>query len=144
MALYHVDMAIITKGQGGMSTGFATYIARQDVQHGANHARYLLRDGREGTDLEAAGHGGMPSWVKDGREFWEVADANERHQGRIARTVQVTLPRELSSVARRDLVEDILETYFARFPHAWAMHRPVGRDGRVSATFACYLVGTAG
>ena len=131
MALFHVDVAYVKQGNGaGKSAGFATYIAREDVSHGAQYQRYLAREGRDGSDLTATGQGGMPSWVQDASHFWEAADQYERQGGRIARTFQVTLPRELSRDGRLELVEDIRMTYFAHFPHAWAVHTPTGRDGQ--------------
>jgi hypothetical protein len=131
MALFHVDVAYIKQGKRGeKSAGFATYIAREDVSHGAQYQRYLAREGRDGSDLTATGQGGMPSWVQDASHFWEAADEYERQGGRIARTFQVTLPRELSQEGRLALAEDIRMTYFAHFPHAWAVHTPTGRDGQ--------------
>src|SRR5712691_7526328 len=144
MALFHVEADVIGKGTArGGSQGFAAYIAREDISaevtedvgtEGGNtthHARYLVREGKAGDDLVATGSGGLPSWATDAAMFWQAADRYEkREDATVARTYQVTLPRELSHEARMELAHDITETFFARFPHTWAVHCPTGADGQ--------------
>src|SRR5712691_2966333 len=144
MALFHVEADVISKGTArGGSQGFAAYIARDDLSEdgpddggngGGNsttHARYLVREGKAGDDLVATGSGGLPSWATDAVMFWQAADRYEkRTDATVARTYQVTLPRELSHEARMELAHDIIETFFAQFPHTWAVHCPTGSDGQ--------------
>ncbi len=144
MALFHVEADVISKGTArGGSQGFAAYIARDDLSEdgpddggdgGGNtthHARYLVREGKAGDDLVATGSGGLPSWAADAAMFWKAADRYEkRTDATVARTYQVTLPRELSPEARMALAHDITETFFAQFPHTWAVHCPTGADGQ--------------
>ncbi len=143
MALFHVEADVIGKGTArGGSQGFAAYIAREDISaevtedvgtEGGNtthHARYLVREGKAGDDLVATGSGGLPSWATDAAMFWQAADRYERKNATVARTYQVTLPRELSPEARLELAQDITETFFAQYPHTWAVHNPTGSDGQ--------------
>ena len=133
MALFHVKVGLIRRpasGNPGTSCVRATYIAREDVRHAEQHQLYLSREGQQGGDLVVAGHGGMPSWVVEPRQFWQEADVRERRRGAIARTFQVTLPRELSQEGWLGLAEDVLATYFVRFPHSFAVHNPKGWDGK--------------
>ena len=143
MALFHVEADVIRKGTArGGSQGFAAYIARDDISHEVReglsaedgntttHARYLVREGKAGDDLVATGSGGLPSWATDAAMFWQGADRYERKNATVARTYQVTLPRELSPEARMALSHDILETFFVQYPHTWAVHCPTGTDGQ--------------
>ncbi|HSX82028.1 MAG TPA: MobA/MobL family protein [Candidatus Saccharimonadia bacterium] len=144
MALFHVEADIISKGTArGGSQGFAAYIARNDISHEVRegpsaedgnttaHARYLVREGQAGDDLVATGSGGLPSWATDAAMFWQAADRYEkREDATVARTYHVTLPRELSPEARLELAHDITETFFAQYPHTWAVHCPTGSDGQ--------------
>src|SRR5262245_55155626 len=83
--------------------------------------------GRE--DLVAKGHGALPTWAQDATHFFQVADQQERKRGCVARTYEIALPRELSPDARLDLAADIRATFFAQYPHAWAIHNPIDPEG---------------
>jgi MobA/MobL family protein len=39
------------------------------------------------------------------------------------------LPRELSPASREELAHDIMETLVERYPHSWAIHEPMAKDG---------------
>ncbi len=133
MALYHVHAAVIAKGhsQDG-AKGFAQYIAREGQDRGTQVVRYIQRDGSINDDLVAKGSGALPSWAKDATHFFAMADHYERggakRPGTVARTYEMALPRELSPEQRLELAADIRTTFFASYPHAWAMHNP--RDAK--------------
>lgn len=134
MALYHVHVEVIAKGRSsGGAAGFARYIAREEPHTPGQRARYWDRDhGHE--DLVAKGDGGLPAWAESGQHFWQMADLYERggvkRPGTVARTYQVTLPRELSAEARLALAADIRAAFFDRFPNSWAVHNPTDRQGQ--------------
>jgi MobA/MobL family len=132
MAMFHVSVDRIVKGKGeGGATGFAQYIAREQLDKATQHARYLVRESHpEKDDLVAAGAANLPSWVKDATHFFAMADRYERHGGIVARTYEIALPRELTPTQRQELADDIRTTFFDRHPHAWAIHNPVARDGQ--------------
>jgi len=132
MAMFHVSVDRIVKGQSdGGATGFAHYIARQQMDHATQHARYLTRASHpERHDLVAAGHAHLPAWAhEDPAHFFTMADRYERQGGIVGRTWEMALPRELTPVQRQELADDIRATFFHRHPHAWALHNPVARDG---------------
>lgn len=131
MAVFHVSVDRIVKGtHAGGAAGFAIYIAREQQEHAAQHARYLAREGQtEKDDLIAAGHANLPTWAQDATDFFAMADRYEDTGRILARTYEIALPRELSPAGRVALVEDIRATFFTRHPHAWALHNPVARDG---------------
>ncbi len=134
MALFHVYAAVIRKNNGsGGATRFARYIAREDTELASQALRYLDREGRPAEDLVAKGAGGLPAWAQTSTQFWQAADRYERggmkRPGTVARTYQITLPRELSPEARLELAADIRAVFFACYPHSWAIHTPLDADG---------------
>ena len=126
MAIFHVSAAVISKGSsGGGAVGFARYLERTDQAYATQHRRYLERDGHDGArDLVASGSAHLPGWAKDAEHFWMTADRYERKNGVIARTYEFALPRELSPEGRLELAHDIRATFFAQYPHTWAVHCP--------------------
>lgn len=122
MALYHVSADVISKGQG--AKGFATYLLRLEQDKASQHRRYLEREAHSREDLVASGSMTFPTWAGDTEHFWSMAERYERKNGVVARTYQFTIPRELSEQGRLDLADDIRQTFFARYPHTWAVHNP--------------------
>ena len=129
MALYHVHVHVIRHGQTvGGAAGFATYLAREQPDNATQFARYMHgAAGRE--DLVAKGHGALPTWAQDATHFFQVADQQERTRGTVARCFEIALPRELSPDERLDLAADLRATFFAQYPHAWAIHNPIDPEG---------------
>lgn len=132
MAAFHIKVGKILQGKSaGGSTGFAQYIARENVTHTTQHVRYLSREDAPDTgDLVAAGAANLPSWAQTDLDFWRQADTFERQGGIVARTWEIMLPRELSPEHRRELADDIRAVHFGRHVHSWAIHNPRTRDGR--------------
>jgi MobA/MobL family len=126
MAMFHVHAMVVHKthtnpGAAGLS---------QYLKGGAGDLRrYMERADPGREDLVAYGEAGLPSWAHNGTHFFAMANQYEaRKDAVIARHFQVTLPRELSEPARHALADDIRDAFFARYPHAWAMHNPPARD----------------
>jgi hypothetical protein len=132
MALYHVHLSYVSKGQqDGGARGFHQYLSREGVGDGVQFHRYLEREGDHGKDdLVAKGHGHLPAWAQhDPEHFWQMADRLERKRGPVFYHLQVTLPRELSPQGREELAHDLMETLVERYPHSWAIHEPMAKDG---------------
>jgi hypothetical protein len=131
MALYHVHASVISKGKSaGGSTGFAPYLAREQTDQARQYARYVHRDGRVDIDLVAKGHEALPEWAHDGAHFFLMADRFERKGATVARCYEIALPRELSPEARLELAADLRRTFFAQYPHTWAIHNPIDKQGQ--------------
>lgn len=128
MAIFHVHAAVISKGKmAGGARGFAQYLVAPERGHGT-------QPGQTREDLVAHGADHLPRWAHDDpAHFWAMADRYERggrvHPGVVARTYQITLPRELSQEGQLALADDIRQTFFAGYPQSWALHRPVTREG---------------
>ena len=113
MATYHCSVKVGGKGQ---ASGHAAYIARE--------GSYAERAGYE--DLEATGHGNLPSWAEgEPSQFWSAADRYERANGATYREIEIALPRELNPAQRQALVLDFIRQEIgARHAHQWAIHNP--------------------
>ena len=113
MASYHCSVKVGGKGQ---ASSHAAYIARE--------GSYAERDGYE--DLEATGHGNLPSWAEgEPSLFWSAADRHERANGATYREIEIALPRELNPAQRQELVLDFIRQEIgARHAHQWAIHNP--------------------
>ena len=113
MATYHCSVKVGGKGQ---ASGHAAYIARE--------GSYAERDGYE--DLEATGHGNLPSWAEhEPSLFWSAADRYERANGATYRELEIALPRELNPAQREALVLDFIQHEIGeRHAHQWAIHNP--------------------
>ena len=113
MASYHCSVKV---GGKGKASGHAAYIARE--------GRYAERAGYE--DLEATGHGNLPSWAEsEPARFWSAADRHERANGATYREIEIALPRELNPAQRQALVLDFIQQEIGeRHAHQWAIHNP--------------------
>ena len=113
MATYHCSVKV---GGKGKASGHAAYIARE--------GRHAERAGYE--DLEATGHGNMPSWAEgEPASFWTAADRHERANGATYREIEIALPRELNPAQRQALVLDFIQQEIGeRHAHQWAIHNP--------------------
>jgi hypothetical protein len=130
VALYHVHVAVISKGQSrGGAAGFSAYLQRDDRDQSTQMARYLHREGWSTEDLVAKGEGGLPAWAPSGTWFFAAADVYERQRATVARCFEIALPRELSADQRLELAADLRETFFEQYPHVWAIHNPMDDHG---------------
>jgi hypothetical protein len=114
MASYHCSVKVGGKGQ---ASGHAAYIARE--------GSYAERDGYE--DLEATGHGNLPSWAEhEPGRFWTAADRYERANGATYREIEIALPRELNpdAASKRLVLDFIRQEIGERHAHQWAIHNP--------------------
>ena len=128
MALYHVHLSYVQKGQqAGGARGFHQYLSRDGLGDGVQFHRYLEREDAHGKDdLVDKGHAHLPAWAEDSpAQFWATADRLERKNGPMFYHLQVTLPRELSPEGRAELAQDIREALVDRYPQSWAIHEPL-------------------
>ncbi|TMS49624.1 MobA/MobL family protein [Acinetobacter lwoffii] len=89
--------------------------------------------GKEGEHVEFVQHGNMPTWATRPEEFWKAADLYERSKGRVASTLVIALPKELSPKERTALAKDLIvmlcDQY--RYPFSAAVHVHKGLIGDV-------------
>ena len=89
--------------------------------------------GKEGESVEFVQHGNLPSWATRPEEFWKAADLYERSKGRVASTLVIALPKELSPKERTALAKDLIimlcDQY--QYPFSAAVHIHKGLIGEV-------------
>jgi len=92
MAIYHLSMKNGAKGKG------------------KNHASYISADGKyeAKSDLIQQLEMNMPSFAKNGVDFFAAADANERKNGRAYKEFELSLPNEFSNSQNVDLVNEFI------------------------------------
>lgn len=131
MPILHIDASYIKHGVGGGASGFSQYLNRENKDNASQLHRYLdLEMLGEKDDLVAHGSASLPEWTHgDARVFWKAADTYERKDYVVARCLEVSLPREMSREAQRDLADDIREVTVGKFTHSWAMHESEATDG---------------
>ena len=128
MPVFHVNSSYISKGKS--ASGFAAYLHRAQLDQ-ATQLRGISTVRAVGMKTcLPRGMTHLPSWANgDDHTFWLAADRYERKNGVVARVVELSLPRELSLQAQRDLADDIRQTFFSDHAHSWAIHAPSARDG---------------
>lgn len=64
----------------------------------------------------------MPNWVTSAKEFWELADKNERVNGRTYREVRISLPEELTKEENIELLNQFLKENFSGHYYSVVIH----------------------
>lgn len=64
----------------------------------------------------------MPDWVNTPKEFWEMADKNERVNGRTYREVRISLPEELTKEENKELLNQFLKENFSNHYYSVVIH----------------------
>ena len=113
MAIYHLSVQVISRGQGRSCVAAAAYRAGaklEDERQGLTHDYSLRQDVRE-TFIWAPPE--APAWVTDRQALWTAVDAAEkRKDARTAREVNVALPRELTPEQQREAVQEFVRAAF--------------------------------
>lgn len=116
MAEYHFSGSLVQRSKGQSAVARAAYNSREklfDARMGTTWD-YSRKQDCEHRAIHAP-HG-APAWVLDRTSLWNAAEAAEgrRCNAQSARSFHIGLPRELSELARRDLVSAFVEQEFVR------------------------------
>ena len=110
MATYFVRMSTGHKGQGAKRRD---YIAREKSFSGEKIKQELV----------ATEDFNLPSWAKNGREFFEAADKFERRNGVVFRQLIIALPCELSHEENIKIARNIVQKIVGNTKAGtWAIH----------------------
>lgn len=112
MAIYHLSVQTISRGQGKSCVAAAAYRAgeklrdeKQDIYH--NYTK------RQGLESEIIAPSNVPSWVNNRERLWnEVDRAETRCNSRTAREINMALPMELSREQQKDLIREYVKESF--------------------------------
>lgn len=106
MANYHLNMSY---GKVGKTNAHFDYITAS--------GKYT---GKE-KELVYENHN-MPNWVTSAKEFWDLADKNERINGRTYREVRISLPEELTKEENIELLNQFLKENFSGHYYSVVIH----------------------
>jgi len=113
MAIYHLSVQVISRGQGRSCVAAAAYRSGEkleDARQGLTHDYTRRHDVRETWILAPEG---APAWVQDRQALWTAVDAAEkRKDARTAREVNLALPRELTPEQQREAVQEFVQAAF--------------------------------
>ncbi|SDK52955.1 MobA/MobL family protein [Methylophilus rhizosphaerae] len=100
------------------------------IGRGQKHASYIAGQGRyaEKADVIFVADVNMPSWARDGADFFGVADRMERDNGRTYTEFEFAIPREIvDPIAYAK--EFAVETLASNHPYRLAVHDKQASDG---------------
>jgi hypothetical protein len=112
MAIYHLSVQTISRGQGKSCVASSAYRAgeklhdeRQDLNHDYTK--------KQGIESEIIAPSNAPSWVNDREKLWnEVDRAETRCNSRTAREINIALPLELSKEQQKELIRGYVKENF--------------------------------
>jgi MobA/MobL family len=141
VALYRLQLKNHTRGGRKASAAqHAAYILR-DVTTAQTKAyvEYVLRQSRKTEDYEDLVHAethNLPGWAQgNALTFFAVADREERVGGRVSRSLEVALPRELPQTSQIALMQDYCTSQFPGVPYLVGLHDSVGASGEPNPHF---------
>lgn len=135
MAIFHLHISSISRGAGRRATAAAAYRAGErirDERSGDLHNFARRRDVLHSEIFVPEQFAAAPlAWARNRGRLWNTAEhAEKRHNARVAREFQVTLPPELSAIERvalaRVFAREISERYRVAVDLAVHAPRPEG------------------
>jgi Ti-type conjugative transfer relaxase TraA len=113
LAIYHLTATVISRARGQriVATAAARSATRlYDERYGITHSHAARCDVKHAEILAPPG---APSWVFDRNALWNRVEASEhRKDSQLARSVEISLPLELTPEANLALVREYLEHEF--------------------------------
>ena len=145
MAIFRMQISSVSRGTGRRATAAAAYRAGERIRDERTGDLHNFRGRRDVTHVEIFLPSQLESasWARNREKLWNTAEhAEKRHNARVAREYQVTLPSELSSTQRlalaRAFSQEIAERY--RVAVDLAVHEP--RPGGDPRNFHAHLLTT--
>jgi len=145
--IFYLNISSVTRGTGRRATAAAAYRSGERIRDDRtgelyNHVR--RRDILHSEIFLPSQFDGAPvTWARNRERLWNTAEhAEKRHNSRVAREFQVTLPSELDSVRRVTLARTFAREIADRYKVAvdLAVHEPqAGGDPR---NFHAHLLAT--
>lgn len=132
MAIYHLSVKPLSRSGGRSAVASVAYRAGEcltNERDGVTHD-YSRRSGVEHSEILAPET--APDWMKDRGRLWNGVEAIEkRKDARLAREVEVSLPRELTREQQIDSLRGFIrEEFTSRGMVAdFAVHVPLATDG---------------
>lgn len=97
MAIYHLHIRNISRGDGRSVVAAAAYRAGETLPNAAEEGESSFGGRRDVLHAEIRLPAGAPSWMGDRARLWNAVEAAEkRKDARLAKEIEFALPRELS------------------------------------------------
>lgn len=146
MAIFRMQISSISRGTGRRATAAAAYRAGERIRDERSGELHNYRHRGDVAHVEIF----LPSqlenaaaWARNRERLWNTAEhAEKRHNARVAREYQVTLPAELNPTQRRALARAFSQEIAERYKVAvdLAVHEP--RPGGDPRNFHAHLLTT--
>lgn len=109
MAIYHFNVDVLTRVKGRTPLRVAAYYAGIKITDRRTHVEYDYRTHRKAVYSTILAPSGAPKWVFDRAELWYQAEEKEnRSDSQLARTLQISLPAELTLDQQIRLVKEFV------------------------------------
>jgi hypothetical protein len=109
MAIYHLNVSLISRSQGRSATAAAAYRAGEvlhDVRTRETHD-YRRKSHVDGAEIHLPE--GAPTWMRERSTLWNSVELSERRKdSRLAREMDVALPVELPEGDKREVVRQFV------------------------------------
>jgi ATP-dependent exoDNAse (exonuclease V) alpha subunit len=113
VAIYHMSVKIVSRGEGRSVVAAAAYRAGQRLEDEATGSvfDYTRKGGVAHTEIIAPQD--APTWVYDRERLWNVVEKSERRRdAQLAREIEVALPIELGLDAQVAVMRDFAHREF--------------------------------
>jgi hypothetical protein len=112
MAIYHFSVQVISRGKGQSAVASASYRSGEKLRdEQTEQTKYYKREVQPENHILAPSH--APSWVQNREFLWnEVERSETRKNSRLAREINIALPRELSNEQQTELIKGYVQEQF--------------------------------
>lgn len=112
MALYHLHVKNISRGDGRSAVACAAYRAGETLPNEAEEKASAFGGRRDVVLAEIRAPAGAPDWMQDRAALWNAAErAEKRKDSRLAKEIEFSLPRELARSQWLPLARQMADTY---------------------------------
>jgi hypothetical protein len=113
VAIYYLDVSIISRGKGQCATAAAAYRAGQRIHDERTGLTFDYTRRRSEIETEIHAPAGSPAWVQDRQRLWNgVERAERRGDAQLSRELKVAIPIELDRDQGRQLVRTYVQEQF--------------------------------
>jgi len=112
VAIYHLSMQTISRGKGQSATASSAYRSGERLySERYDKTSFYAREKQPDTFILKPNH--APVWALNRERLWnEVEHIEKSKKSRLAREINVALPRELSHEEQRNLVQEYVQNNF--------------------------------
>ena len=116
MAIYHLDVKMISRSSGRSAVAAASYRSGEQLHDERQDQTFNYRGKQEQVVFsEILTPEGAPEWMQDREKLWNVAEACEnRKDSQVAREIEIALPKELSVSENAVLLREFVTEQFVK------------------------------